>query len=116
MNTIKPSEDDHTLQQILREWRLTALLPPRFRERVWRRIALAEPHPTGAVWGAFRNWVETALLRPAMALGYATVLLAAGLGAGYWHGQQTTARWDATLGLRYVQAVDPYQTPRPIRQ
>ena len=49
--------------------------------------------------------------RPAVAVAYATVLLIAGVAAGYWQARNQTAHLDDELGTRYVQSVDPYQKP-----
>ena len=39
------------------------------------------------------------------------MLLLAGLAAGYWQARATNAHAEDTLSARYVQMVDPYQTP-----
>ena len=53
-------------------------LAPRFDEQVWQRIARAE-ETAATPWILFRNWMAEAFARPAMAVGYVTVLLLAGL-------------------------------------
>ena len=76
---------------------------------MWRRIVKPESCTEPVSWSALLDWLVRLVSRPAMALAYATVLLLAGLGAGYWHARETTANWDKTLAQRYVEAVDPFQ-------
>ncbi len=113
MKPIEPSENDAPLRAMLREWRVTTPLPPRFQEQVWRRIEKADTRTESVSWSALVNWLVSVTTRPALAVAYATVLLFAGLGAGYWHARETTANWDRTLAQRYVQAIDPFQQTSP---
>ena len=111
---MKPnSENQEPLHKVMREWRVTETLPPRFQEGVWRRIQQAEasvsPAPTTTLWSMWKAWLATALPRPAVAAAYLSILLVAGMAAGYRQAQQTTAHLDDELGSRYVQSVDPYQ-------
>ena len=109
------SENPEPLRKVLREWRVTEPLPPRFLEGVWRSIQQAEakamPATTTTLWSLCKAWLAAALPRPAVATAYLGVLLVAGMATGYWQARQTTARWDNELGARYVQSVDPYQKP-----
>lgn len=115
--TVMKAETDNPepLRKALREWRVTAPLPPRFQERVWQKIqqtgASGTPAETPTVWALFQAWLEAALPRPAVATAYLGVLLLAGVAAGRWQARQTTARLESELGARYVQSVDPYQRP-----
>ena len=104
-------DSDPLLRQALHEWVVKDPLPPRFRERVWQRIAREEGPATGSLWSQFVNWVEQALARPSLAVSYVTVLLVAGLLAGHWQAQRDSARMTQELGARYVQLLDPYQMP-----
>jgi len=82
-------------------------------ENVWRRIEKGEPaaqpasNPT--LWAVVKNLLALTLPRPAFAISYVSVLLIAGLLAGYWHARLETMSWDRALASRYVQAVDPFQ-------
>ena len=105
-------EDESRLREVLREWRVDASLPPRFQERVWRRIEGREAQPASSLWAQWFNPIAAALARPRLAVSYVTVLLAAGLLAGYWQAQVTKVRAAETLSARYVQMLDPYQMPR----
>ena len=111
-------ENPEPLHGVLREWRVTEPLPPRFQEGVWRRTQRAEssatPAATTTLWSVCESWLVAALPRPAVAGAYLSVLLVAGMTAGYWQARQSTARLDNELGARYVQAVDPYQKPSRI--
>jgi hypothetical protein len=109
MKTNKPIEDDRRLSELLREWKVDASLPPRFREQVWQRIEQPEKKAMPNVWGALRHWIEIVLPRPAMAVSYVAVLLAIGAGVGWTEAQSETKRADSVLGMRYVQSVDPFQ-------
>ena len=94
------------------EWQITASLPPRFNEGVWRRIEEAEPSAQRSLWPMVMERLSALLPRPAFAVSYVTVLLALGIATGYRQARQQTARVDNELGARYVQSVDPYQKPR----
>ena len=107
----RPSEKDEALSKLLKTWKPEAQLPPRFQEAVWNRIACADT-PRLTLRQALTLWVETTFSRPALAVSYVAVLLFAGLGAGYWHGEGKTARAASESRARYVQSVDPYQMPR----
>ena len=111
---MKPeSENPEPLRKLMREWQVNEPLPPRFQEGVWRRIQQAEATPvtTTTLWSDFRSWLATVTPRPAFAVAYLSVLLVAGMAAGYWQARQNTAHLDNELGTRYVQSVDPYQKP-----
>jgi hypothetical protein len=110
---MKNEENNDTLRKVLKEWRVTTPLPPRFQEQVWQRIARVEAGATPGLWVALRNWLETALPRRTAAVSYFAVVLAVGLTAGHWRGRQKAAELQDRLSARYVQSVDPYQMPRP---
>ena len=115
MQTMKPepADNDATLSQVLREWSPAAELPPRFQEQVWQRLARAEAPGGVTLWAMFRRWLEVRVNRPAVALAYVTVLLGIGVSAGYWHARTDASQTERVLQARYVQAVDPFETPRP---
>jgi hypothetical protein len=112
MNQDHPNDGQEAVRRALQEWAVTAPLPPRFAEEVWRRIEQAEPAAPAAllpsVWDVAKAWLVRTLPRPAFAVSYISVLLIAGLVAGYWHARVDTASWDQLLASRYVQAVDPF--------
>jgi hypothetical protein len=105
------TENDGALRDVLRQWEIKDSLPPRFREQVWQRIARQEAQAPEVLWTQFANWVGGLLTRPSLAVSYVTLLLVSGLFAGYWHARADTARTSQELGNRYVQMLDPYQTP-----
>ena len=113
MKPARPNEDQETVRRVLREWKVISPLPPRFVENVWRRIEKAEPaaplvsNPT--LWVVLKTWLALTLPRPAFAISYVSVLLVAGLFAGYWHSRVEATSWDRALASRYVEAVDPFQ-------
>jgi len=113
MKPERPNEDRESVCRVLREWKVTSPLPPRFVENVWRRIEKAEPAaPTASnptLWVVVKTWLALTLPRPAFAVSYVSALLIAGLFAGYWHARVETTNWDQALASRYVQAVDPFQ-------
>jgi hypothetical protein len=106
-----PSQNDRALSALLHEWKVDSPLPPRFNEHVWDRIAKQET-PAVTVTALLRAWIGPVLVRPAFALSYATFLLVAGLTAGLWQAHVDTERTAAALSTRYLQMIDPYQTPR----
>jgi hypothetical protein len=107
MRPENPIQNDEALNRALREWKVEAALPPRFREEVWRRIEHREvPEPA---WLAFLRRLSAAFARPSLAVSYVTVLLLAGLLVGYWQVRVARAHLGETMGARYVQMIDPYQ-------
>ena len=109
---MKNEENSDPLRKTLKEWQVTTPLPPRFQELVWHRIARVEAGAASGPWATLRNWLEMALPRRAMTVSYLGILLLMGLTAGHWHGRQKAAEVRDRLSARYVQSVDPYQTPR----
>jgi hypothetical protein len=112
MKPIDPIEKNGPLDRALQQWRVDATLPLRFGEEVWRRIAETEARREPSLWRDLFQAVEAAFCRPALAIFYVAILLLTGLGIGFTQARQESARMDAALGARYVQSVDPYQTPR----
>jgi type VI protein secretion system component VasK len=113
--SMKPNqnpESDEKLSELLREWRPKMSLPPRFQERVWRRIERTEANAQLTFRQVVTHRVEAAFNRPSLAVSYVAVLLFVGLISGYWQAQGQSARAQAKLRTAYVQSVDPYQAPR----
>lgn len=108
----EPGNDEQKLSKLLKEWRSDISLPPRFQEGVWHRLERSESKTNSSGWAAFAHWIGNVLPRPALAVSYIAVFLAIGLTAGWAEARQTTARVKGELGDRYVQSLDPYQTPR----
>ena len=113
---MKPeSENPEPLGKLMREWRVTEPLPPRFQEGVWQKIQQAESSAnpmTTTLWSAFAAWLSSVLPRPAFATAYVMALLCVGAGTGIWQARSQSTRSHDELGTRYVQTVDPYQKPR----
>lgn len=105
------SENSGALNSLLREWKVDSSLSPRFGEQVWRRIERGEIPALNPVT-LLKNWIAQTMTRPSFALSYATVLLLAGLTVGFWHGRTDSRQTAETFKARYVQMLDPYQTPR----
>ena len=108
---MKPNQDpeaDARLRTLLRSWVVDTPLPPRFKENVWRRIERADLQPESPFWAGLLRLIEVSLPRPRVALAYVSLLLAVGLTAGAWAAQVKTSHTESSLGLRYVQSVDPY--------
>ena len=105
------TDSDPALDTLLREWRVSDTLPPRFQEQVWQRIAREEAEAPGSVWALLLGRLGGALRRPSLAVSYVAVLVVSGLLAGYWQARSDNARTAEALGARYVQMVDAYQAP-----
>jgi hypothetical protein len=103
------SENDRQMDRVLREWKLTTPLPPRFHEAVWHRIERSEAQAPG--WQVWLWRMSAAIARPALATSYLGILLLAGGLAGYLQARHANAHAEAQLSAQYVQAVDPYQMP-----
>jgi hypothetical protein len=109
MKPENPMQSDEALRQVLQQWKVDAQLPPRFQEQVWRRIERSEPQAQAPAWMFLFYRLTAALARPSLAASYVTLLLLAGLLAGYWQARITKTHNDEALGSRYVQMVDPYR-------
>jgi hypothetical protein len=112
MKNNQPFENDEPIRKLLNEWRVDAALPPRFQEQVWERIARNETKLAPTLWVVVRKWIETMMPRPVFASSYMAMLLLFGVSAGYQQGQTKAEHTISQLQARYVQMVDPYQTPR----
>jgi hypothetical protein len=106
-------ENDLALNKALRQWTVDTPLPPRFEAQVWHRIERAESSATVSFGSALRRWLQNLLPRPKLAYSYAVVLLALGMLGGAWAAQTKNTRMEASLGTRYLQSIDPYQSSRP---
>jgi len=113
MEPERPSENPEPIRKVLREWKVTTSLPPRFQEQVWQRIERAQTQTVVSGWSVIAHWVDTVLRRPALAASYVAVLLTIGVTAGWAQARQETGRVKAELGQRYVRVLDPYLAPRP---
>jgi hypothetical protein len=107
-----PGNDEEKLSKLLKEWRTDVPLPLGFQECVWRRIERPELSARLFGWSVIAHWINNALPRPALTASYMAILLAVGLSAGWVDARHTIARVKDELGNRYVQLLDPYQTPR----
>ena len=107
MNTQQPNEDP--LKATLKQWNVSASLPPRFQEGVWRRIEQTEVIKQPSWFANAALLADRLFARPALAYSYVVVLLAVGLTAGYFKSQQDAEGLRAELASRYVQSIDPYQ-------
>ena len=101
-------QDDASLRRVLQEWPVKTPLPPRFQEAVWRRIELNETRTKG--WTVLVSRLLAAIAKPRLAASYVTVLLLAGILAGYWQARVSNAHAGELLSARYVRLVDPYQS------
>ena len=108
MNMNQNPEND-PLKRVLQQWVVSAPLPPRFKEDVWHRIERGEAGSRPSLWADVWRRIEELLPRPAVAIGYLSVILALGLGAGSFAAQAKTSRMDSELSVRYLASVDPFQ-------
>jgi hypothetical protein len=103
-------QDDSQLRKVLQAWKVEETLPPRFEERVWRRVSL-EPAPgPSTLWTAILDRLSRTFARPVLAASYLAVLMAAGVAAGYWHARLDNAHVARQLGSRYVRLMDSYES------
>ena len=96
---------DEKLGALLRTFRVSPELPPRFQEGVWRRIEEADAPVKSTAGIAWLDALVTLMLRPRLALATATVLIVAGALLGVRDGNQM-AHQDAQA--RYLAAVAPH--------
>lgn len=103
------SKEDAVLDAVLKRWQPEETVPPRFEERVWKRIARNEVVRTSP-WALFWQEIAAGLAKPSLAAVYLAVLLMTGLAGGYYHARLAESHTLEDLSTRYVQMVDPYQT------
>jgi hypothetical protein len=109
------SETERSLEKALAMWKVDAPVPPRFQEMVWQRIGKAESTASPDLWLSLRRLVEIALPQPKVACSYLAALAVLGVTAGSWAAQRQNDKLDALLGSRYLQQINPYQSPLPGR-
>ncbi len=114
MNTNKPNKNDERLISLLRAWKVTATLPPRFQEQVWQRIVRQDTQPAFpmSVREFVVHWIGTALPRPALAVSYLAIRLILVAGVGWTQVRPDCTWMSQELSLRYVNSIDPYQNVR----
>ena len=103
------ANEDGGLDRALRQWKVEAVLPPRFQEQVWGRIAAAESKPPVSVGFGWRRLIEAVLPRPGIALSYVAALVVVGVAAGSVAAQIKTNRLEVDLSARYMRSLNPYQ-------
>ena len=101
--------NDQNLSQILRSWKVSEGLPPRFEEQVWARIERAEIPSSNSCLADLKALLQHIFANHAMAYAYVIILLALGLAGGYFKGHQQENQFQSQLAGRYVQSIDPYQ-------
>jgi hypothetical protein len=106
-----PEQNDPQLSRLLQAWQVDEPLPPRFQEHVWKRIESAESGRAVSSDPGLLNWLTTLFARPAFATAFATLLLVAGLTAGFVRANRDAARMDTELAHRYVVSLNPYASP-----
>ena len=111
MKSEDPVQSDEALRQVLHQWKFGAHLPAHFQERVWRQIERTEAQVHVPGWMLLWYRLTEALARPSLAVSYVTLLMLAGLLAGYWQVRSARAQTDENMGARYVQLVAPFQQP-----
>lgn len=107
MNTNQPFDNDKPLHVLLREWKVDGVLPPRFQESVWYRIARKQAK--AGAWQNLTVWLEATFRRPALAVSFVVILLFIGLTAGLRQGHDKSAQAQSHWRALYVQSVDPYR-------
>jgi hypothetical protein len=112
MHSDPPQPPPSPLQQLLATWRIQTTLPPDFRNRVWLRLARCPAAIQPPLVDILQRWLTQVFLRPAWSIGYALILLGAGMLVGYLGAREQTERWNQHMAQRYVQSVDPYFNPR----
>ncbi len=103
----KPKLQTDPLDVRLAEWKVSAVLPPRFEEQVWKRIEAVERRES--FFPRCASWAEAFFRRPAFAMSYVVLLLLIGTASGFLEARRETARVEQSLAYRYLHSVDPYQ-------
>ncbi len=106
-------KDQEPLETLLRQWTVEAELPPRFHEQVWQRIARSEARRPSPFRAGLMRLLGVVSPQPKAACACVAALLVLSIAAGSWTAQVESSHLQATLGLRYVQSIDPYQTGNP---
>lgn len=101
------SGSEPELSVLLEAWQVKDPVTADFKAGVWRRIAGDAGVAEGGAERVILAWLDRLFARRWWSVGYALVLLGAGLVTGYWRAAEQTARWDQVMATRYVQSVDP---------
>lgn len=112
MSTNEPDRSEDALDGLLHRWEVDTPLPHGFRSEVWRRIDRSADRRSSPAPRWFVNFFARTMIKPAVALGYLMILLAAGSAFGWSQAQREKGHTNELLGLRYVRSIDPYQRLR----
>lgn len=114
MNNSPEKRGIDPLTKLLQEWKPDATLPAGFEASVWNRIDAAahSPDHAASLVATIRMWLNDLVARPQLGFAYVVFLIMIGMTAGWTQGQREAARVQEGLATRYVQTLDPYQSPR----
>ena len=103
------------LSDVLKEWHIDTTPPPRFREGVWRRIAVSqESHGTRSrFWASLVFHWENLTRKPVGVVACLSLFTAVGIGFGLWHAQAFTLRAETAWQNAYFQSVSPTSATAP---
>src|SRR6476660_1593902 len=82
-----PTEKPADLSNLLQSWKALPSLPVGFHASVWRRIDGSRRAAPALPSGVVADWLHQMLSRPAFVASYLSLLLLAGIMAGYRKGQ-----------------------------
>lgn len=100
--------NDEQLKQALHEWKIEACVPADFRANVWERIAVRQEARDHAPVALFRQWLIGFFLRPVSVAALSALVLALGVGTGWWKGSQDRMEEWNRLEAQYAESIDPY--------
>jgi len=103
------------LSEVLKEWRVDASLPPRFRESVWRNIAVSEGshNARNGFWSSLLLHWENFVRRPVGIAACLALFTAVGVGFGLWHARAFAHRAETAWQNAYVLSVNPTSVAVP---
>lgn len=100
------------LTELLRRWEVISELPSDFRREVWQRVERSREEESSTISGWLWSRLGLELVRPAVAVAYLTILIAAGSVLGWSRAEHQKIHLKESLGERYVQSIDPYHRLR----
>jgi hypothetical protein len=112
MHSDPRQSSDPALKRLLNTWHVDTVLPAGFSNSLWLRLARIDDSAGASIADGLRRWLSEVFLRPRWSLGYATILLGAGLLGGYLVAREQNQRFNQHMEQRYVQSINPFYIAR----
>lgn len=99
--------DDAELSAVLQKWRMSGKTPADFKRSVWSRISSVDSSGKLSNATAFREWIYSLCLRPAIVASFLVMACLLGSGIGLIHAKRKSDNFTESMQERYVRWVNP---------